>query len=522
MNSPVIICPHNMRLLRGLEGREIAVRVRDPRSTARAAEDVRAVGGSLVCVVVDPALPLDRLEWGELPAAVPSVVIAPSFGAFRDLARNIPLLQSLDVAIHLPANIPDNVTGLRILASLGIRCAAVIGPGKLDWDALADLAAYAVLGPVPHAAIEPFASIASRLGPSSPIHWDFPYFWDSRRFLHMDDKGRLAPEKGASPGAPAGPCACCMGWKTCRGRFAAEAGEGKCSSFLEEMADIALRARKKAQSGAGEADPTPPAVPGEPALIEKSQERPAKASKRTGGQEWIDLRGGAGHALMLSGILKQVLEQHPSRRYNLVARTGFTPILRGHPAIKGTGHPPKGAKVLTIGPGGGANIPKPEQREYQLLAASLGLKTPVEERLWVPWEFEDDPTLMAILPHKERRVLISTASDSPRKEMPPERWESLVALLANDGIAVVQAGDTKDPYIRGAYNILGLLTQKQLISLPRHFDAVVTTDALMMHAARLCQTPCMVLGDSPGPVPGTTRPSTIHRAIVNLVKTGKT
>lgn len=466
MNSPVTICPHNKRLLRRLEGQEIAVRVRDLRSAAKGAADVRALGGCLTCVVVDCALPLDRLYWNEGLASIPFVVIAPSFGAFQDLARNIPLLQGLDVAIHLPADIPGNVTGLRILSSLGIRCAAVIGPGKQDWDALADLATYAVLGPVPHAPIEPFASIASRRGPSSPIDWDFPYLKDFRRFLHMDDKGRLAPDNGALSERPAGPCASCTGWKLCRGRFAAAAGERKCSSFFEEMADIAVRARNKAQAGQGEAPPVPPAAPGEPGLTETRQERPGKASKKTGGRVWIDLHGSAAHALMLSGILKQVLEQHLSRRYNLVERTGLTAILTGHPALENTGHPPKGAKILTIRPQGGANITTSEQSDYQALAASVGLKTPVEERLWVPWAFEDEPTLMAILPRKEPRVLISTGYDSSQKEMPLERWESLVALLATNGITAVQAGDGKDPYIRGAYNILGLLTQKQLISLP--------------------------------------------------------
>jgi ADP-heptose:LPS heptosyltransferase len=74
-----------------------------------------------------------------------------------------------------------------------------------------------------------------------------------------------------------------------------------------------------------------------------------------------------------------------------------------------------------------------------------------------------------------------------------DRWEALVEFLSNDGIGVVQAGQRRDRYVRGAYSLLGLTTPRQLISLLSHFDVVVTSDNFVMHAAHLCGTPAVVL-----------------------------
>jgi ADP-heptose:LPS heptosyltransferase len=72
-------------------------------------------------------------------------------------------------------------------------------------------------------------------------------------------------------------------------------------------------------------------------------------------------------------------------------------------------------------------------------------------------------------------------------------WERLVERLKARGLGIVQAGRTGDRYIRGAYSLLGLTTPRQLISLLRHFDVVVTADNFLMHAAHLCGIPAVVL-----------------------------
>ena len=212
-----------------------------------------------------------------------------------------------------------------------------------------------------------------------------------------------------------------------------------------------------------------------------------------GEPKWINLMGGLGDALMVSSVLKQVSERWPSRQYHLVARTKCREILQGHPAIGCIGHPPPGAESIGTDYWRHDDFLRPGARAYQILARIFGLEPPVEERLYVPGEFTDDPVLIGRIPWERFNLLICPGSDSPRKHMAVSRWESLVARLKLEEIGVVQVGALRDRYVRGAYSLLGLTTPRQLISLLRHFDVVVTLDNFIMHAAHLCGVPAVVL-----------------------------
>ena len=96
------------------------------------------------------------------------------------------------------------------------------------------------------------------------------------------------------------------------------------------------------------------------------------------GIPWINPIGGLGDTLMVSGVLKQVVDRDPSKKFHLVRRINYHGILKGHPAIGQIGFPQKNARIMdvtywsleTLGPG--------LQRPYQILARAFGLGTPVE------------------------------------------------------------------------------------------------------------------------------------------------
>ena len=196
----------------------------------------------------------------------------------------------------------------------------------------------------------------------------------------------------------------------------------------------------------------------------------ADASPSTGGDlhgRWINPIGGLGDTLMISGVLKQFAERHPAQKLNLVERTKYRHLLEGHPAIDRIGHPPEGASFISTNYWAHDDYRLRGERAYQVLARIFGLDPPVEERLYVPREMTDDARLMGIIPWERFNVLVCQSSDSPRKQMGAANWERLVERLKARGLGVVQAGRTGDRYIRGAYNLLGLTTPRQLISLLR-------------------------------------------------------
>lgn len=208
---------------------------------------------------------------------------------------------------------------------------------------------------------------------------------------------------------------------------------------------------------------------------------------------WVNPVGGLGDTLMLSGVLKLAHEAAPERRVNLVTRTKYPPLLAGHPIIAHIGHPPPGAALVATdywrAPGFGA----PGARAFQLLAGLCGLAPPVPERLYVPFPLVADPILAARLPWARQNVLIGPTSDSPRKHAAWWCWEEVTTRLRADGVFVAQAGRRGDPHVRGAYSLLGLTTPREIIGLMPRFDAVLTVDSFLMHAAEVAGVPAVVL-----------------------------
>jgi len=196
---------------------------------------------------------------------------------------------------------------------------------------------------------------------------------------------------------------------------------------------------------------------------------------------------------MVSGVLKLLYDKDTSRRFNLIRRTNYLGILKGHPAIARIGHPPRSASIVGTDYWRVEDLGAGEQRGFQILARMFGLSTPVEERLFLPGGLEDDPGLWGLIPWREKNILIAPTSASPRKEMHPSLWHHLVDLLRQDGALVVQVGRLSDVHIRNTYSLLGLTTPRNLISLIRKFDLVVTSDNFIMHAAHLVGAKAVVL-----------------------------
>ncbi|MBI2267516.1 MAG: SPASM domain-containing protein [Armatimonadetes bacterium] len=298
---------------------------------------------------------------------------------------------------------------------------------------------------------------------------------------------------------PKGECKGCRFWNICHGGCPLDSWSHS-GSFLHKTEWCAAKRDLIEQY-------FEPTVRGESAVAEPAQAENALhlqgtkvAGKRqlepamgNGDLLWINPVGGLGDTLMISGVLKQVVEQDPSRQFNLVSRTKYPPLLKGHPAIAHIGHPPPGAGFIGTNYWDQEDYKLHGKRAYQVLARMFGIATPVPELLYIPWTPEDDPVLPGLIPWKKRNVLVCQSSDSPRKQMALDRWESLVEVLNRDGIGIVQAGRMRDRYIRGAHSLLGLTTPRQLISLVGRFNAVVTSDNFIMHAAHLCGIPAVVL-----------------------------
>jgi hypothetical protein len=275
MRFPRIVCPDSETLLQSFTGLSVALRLNRCDRITAGVEQVRKSGNTLCCVILTSDRPLADLEFDDCHQDIPLAVMAPSLGRFRDLARHLDRLRHFNLRVYLPCGHPDNLASLRILSSVGIHGCADFRSGRTDWDALADLATYAVLERTPHAAIEPFAFMVANYHAAAYLDWGRVCFDDPRHFLHLNEAGRVALSQAeldekrfvalslneieAPDEFPPirarlrswrhfftdhHPCSSCAGWKICLGKFSADLSpQAGCAEFFGEMIDLVRQPR---------------------------------------------------------------------------------------------------------------------------------------------------------------------------------------------------------------------------------------------------------------------------------------
>lgn len=235
-------------------------------------ERVRASGNDLRCVIVNLEQSLYEISFPEGLEDIPLAIRAPTAGRYAELSDLLPKLRAHNLRVYLPADSPDNIAALQVLASLGVHCCAEFARHGPSWDALADLAAYAMLSRCAHATVEPFAFISSHFIPYTNVQWGRVVFDDPEHFLHLDEQGRvalsaddLAQERFVAQSVEEvsrqacrqladyshrwrgffrddHACASCPGWRLCLGRFAQRLDEDDdCAAFFEELVDTAMQ-----------------------------------------------------------------------------------------------------------------------------------------------------------------------------------------------------------------------------------------------------------------------------------------
>lgn len=128
--------------------------------------------------------------WEEINA--PLVLNVYNIGDLDSVFHCLELLKMLQMRVFLSSTFEDNYYGLKILSSLGVDCGLHIQHGKLISDELlTDLASYYYMSPVPHAKIEPFDFIATRITDEKNLSFNHVYFKDDSCYTFLDEELKL-------------------------------------------------------------------------------------------------------------------------------------------------------------------------------------------------------------------------------------------------------------------------------------------------------------------------------------------
>ncbi len=279
MNMPAIVCPFDTSLLSRLGGRTVAITVDRPEHVSEASQACSDAGCTLKCVRLHVDSPLAAVPFTDEWLTIPLAVSVPAAGRVRELSPRLALLRSMRMYVYLRSTETQALTDARILSSLGLAVVVEIGGATADWDLLADLATYAVLGRSSHGPIEPFASLA---GSYSPTEWNdcgTVYFDHPGHYLHIDRAGKVALSaadraagawvaddvcayidsgRWVDAGRPMqrygdrfetlNECSRCPGWRVCLGRFRGEsAPETTCRPFAVELMELVEQYQERRQ-----------------------------------------------------------------------------------------------------------------------------------------------------------------------------------------------------------------------------------------------------------------------------------
>jgi hypothetical protein len=269
-----LICPDSPALIARLQGRTLCVRVEEPSGITTAAVAARQ-RNTLACVICKADVSRADIDIDDGWHDVPLALMVPSIGRVRHLVKKLKMLRKSNVRVHLSPT-AENLVGARILASLEIPVCIDL-QSMCDWDALADVMTYALLGMVPHAPIEPFHTIAENYHTASRSDdWGRIFFDDPSHYLHLDTVGHIALSRrellaGQFVGEIAQLdglalkraidkrsaawrnrfaenhfCARCDSWRGCRARLSDGKSEPDgCAAFFHEMTDVIDQRRER-------------------------------------------------------------------------------------------------------------------------------------------------------------------------------------------------------------------------------------------------------------------------------------
>jgi len=205
---------------------------------------------------------------------------------------------------------------------------------------------------------------------------------------------------------------------------------------------------------------------------------------------WITGIGNIEDALVISGILKQLFEADSFNKYNIEIPMIFKDIFYNHPAVVSIGRPPEGSKIIKIN-----NREKclNSKNIYSYYANIIGKDIVVKSEPYAAWKNENHFFVKKLIPWQHKNILICPFSESPKKEMNLFKWEILTKMLLKDGFSVMQIYNRVKGHVRGAYSVIGIDKLKDIPSLLKNFDLIITSHNIFVHIAKLNNIPAVVL-----------------------------
>jgi hypothetical protein len=278
-----IVCLFNRSLLQTFRRRNLIVKI-DSFSQMEEAAAAAKSENHLVSLWLRWQGAVSDIPFESSWASIPLTIYAGQFGEVHDILDRVAIMKTMRMRIFISSDDPNAVTGIKILASMGIPSGIYFGAAKIQWDKMNDLMHYALLSNTAHASVEPFRSVYDNYKVSKYTELGGAYFDDPQSFLHVDPEGTIAlTEEEMIRGKFVGKgidsidslafcaevqqrlqewrkhietcdqCSFCPGFRICGGRFEGQSQDtAECKEFFSDFIDTVelVKSKNKARDDA--------------------------------------------------------------------------------------------------------------------------------------------------------------------------------------------------------------------------------------------------------------------------------
>lgn len=265
-NTHILVTQYNWPIEEYLKGHALIVYINqfeDIQSIRRHIDDTTIINGY---VYVDKYASLETFEIKPELRGVPLILYINRLGQYREVYQKLEELKRMNVVIVFTGSENTACTDAQIVASLGIHTGIALTPESQLSDSVLDLMTYAFYSTVPHAEIEPFATIERYYDGESYVSPNMSNFVNPNRYIHVDKQHHLAFSKSELEQnhyfsdnleilrdaklqdaidvkerewqkmfIDNHPCTFCPAFRICSGFFASKHKEGRCREVMLEM-----------------------------------------------------------------------------------------------------------------------------------------------------------------------------------------------------------------------------------------------------------------------------------------------
>lgn len=191
-NTHVFVCEYNWPIEERLKGRALVVKINNLDDIVNIRKNIDETTKLDAFVYRDEFASLETIDINPAWGSTPVVLYINRLGQFRDVHPKIELLKQLNVIVIFTATPAQACKDAQILSSLGVHSGIQITPETQLSEDILDLITYYFYGTMPHAEIEPFASIEKYYDGENYVSPLLAEFVNPERYIHIDKELNLA------------------------------------------------------------------------------------------------------------------------------------------------------------------------------------------------------------------------------------------------------------------------------------------------------------------------------------------